>query len=179
MNILAHKYIDRFWGKIDKQVSNTFYNNQRCWIWTEKPNDTGYGYIRIKGKGYLAHRLSWLLQYGELDDSACVLHHCDNRLCVNPNHLFLGTRRDNVLDMVSKGRNVPPFGERNGRYTHPETTAKGERNGMSKLSDTQVLEIRTRYAYHGRGGEDAKTLSKIFGVAISTICRIVKKKIRI
>ena len=178
MNILAQKDIVRFWGKIDKQSSKTFYNNQRCWEWTEKPNNTGYGTIRINGAGYLAHRVSWFLQYSELDDSACVLHHCDNRLCVNPSHLFLGTRLDNVLDMVSKGRNNPPIGKRNGRHTHPETTARGENSGMAKLSDKQVSEIRERYAYHGRGGDDAKTLSKLFGVAISTICRIVKKQIR-
>ena len=179
MNILAQKDTDRFWGKIDKQVSNTFYNNQRCWEWNERTDSSGYGVIRISRRLYLAHRLSWILKYGELSDSACVLHRCDNRKCVNPDHLFLRTRKDNVLDMVSKGRNIPPFGERNGRHTHPETTARGEKSGMSKLSDAQVLEIRSRYAYHGRGGEDAKTLSKIFGVAISTICRIVKKQIRV
>lgn len=74
-----------------------------CWVWDGCVNNRGYGQIRYMGKTMLAHRISYLCEYGELP--ACVLHVCDNPACVNPRHLIGGTQLDNMRDMSAKGRN--------------------------------------------------------------------------
>lgn len=86
-----------------------------------------------------------------------VLHKCDNRLCLNPKHLFLGTHRDNVKDMVSKGRQV-----------------KGERCPASKLTEAQVLEIKSRYRKVSRGHGNGASLAREFGVTKTAIGHIVR-----
>jgi len=102
-----------------------------CWNWTGKPNCNGYGRIagEINGKRYaekertvLAHRASWIIHNGEIPSGngahgTVVMHTCDNRLCVNPAHLRLGSQNDNVQDMLSKGRKVTnqPRGVANSR----------------------------------------------------------------
>lgn len=75
-----------------------------CWMWTGTKAPTGYGCLTFSKKIRLAHRLSWELYHGQIPGGLFVLHKCDNRICVNPNHLFLGTQRDNMLDMIKKGR---------------------------------------------------------------------------
>ena len=101
-----------------------------CWIWTASTVD-GYGCIGDgAGKVEKAHRVSWLLHEGPIPESLCVLHKCDNRVCVNPDHLFLGTKKDNSDDMIRKGRD----------HKRP---LPGEENGMSKLTAEQVQLIRS------------------------------------
>lgn len=75
-----------------------------CWLWRDRPSERGYGTLRIKDIGNYAHRISWELHNGPIPDGMCVCHKCDVRLCVNPDHLFLGTRIDNNLDRDRKGR---------------------------------------------------------------------------
>lgn len=76
-----------------------------CWSWTRKKNSTGYGYMHFRGALVLAHRVSWMLSTGEWPDEALlVCHGCDNPECTNPDHLFLGTAKDNAQDAVRKGR---------------------------------------------------------------------------
>ena len=91
---------DRFFAKVKKTST--------CWLWTGATNRAGYGRFGVSGDNRLAHRVSWLLEHGQLSDSDHVLHRCDNPPCVNPAHLFLGTNHDNVMDKMSKGRHHGP-----------------------------------------------------------------------
>jgi hypothetical protein len=74
-----------------------------CWLWTGY-TVRGYGALGIKGRPIYAHRISWELHRGQIADGSCVLHHCDVPRCVNPDHLFLGSRQDNLTDARQKGR---------------------------------------------------------------------------
>ena len=153
MNSLSQKQIDRFWGKVDKEKSEIFYNGTRCWEWIAWHNNKGYGQVWI-GKLQYSHRISHEIEFGEISSNLFVLHHCDNTLCCNPSHLFLGTQKDNMADMSNKGRHV----------------------GSRKLNKHQVEEIHKRYAWYGKGGEDTRELAKKFEVSTSQISAIVNQK---
>ena len=75
-----------------------------CWIWIGCITWNGYGVISVNNRQIMTHRASWLCHVGPIPDGLFVLHKCDVRNCVNPDHLFIGTKRDNALDMVAKGR---------------------------------------------------------------------------
>ena len=94
-----------------------------------------------------------------------VCHRCDNRKCVNPDHLFLGTQKDNIQDAMRKGRMA--VGLRNGKYTHPEATPRGERQGCSKLKTANV-----RFIKEFRGKFSQREMAKMFSVHRSTVDRI-------
>lgn len=92
-----------------------------CWSWTRAVHTSGYGWLRWRGTERKAHRVAWELINGPIAGAdeyhgVCVLHKCDNRKCINPEHLFLGTHAANMADMVSKGRASRKFGSANGRY---------------------------------------------------------------
>jgi hypothetical protein len=126
-------------------------SNSGCWLWIGAAINKGYGRIRCSGIPKLAHRVAWELYRGEIPKALCVLHRCDTKLCVRPDHLFLGTVRDNNLDMVEKGRAM---------MSHC-----GERNGSAKLTANQVRQIR------GAAGTQ-RSIGKQFGVHQTAISKI-------
>jgi hypothetical protein len=149
---------ERFWKKVKKLSP--------CWIWMGATT-AGYGSfnrIVINGKAHtdLAHRISYELAYGDIPEGMFVCHTCDNRWCVFPGHLFLGTPKDNMDDMHQKGRNF--------ERTKPELHARGERQHLAKLTAKKVQEIRNRIT--GKRGERA-ALAREFGVSKSAITSLL------
>lgn len=169
--------LERFWARVHKLASG-------CWEWMGCRDKAGYGQVRFAGKARRAHRVAWFLTKGPIPKGLCVLHKCDNPPCVNPEHLWLGTRPENSHDMTLKGRQAVgdrnaarlyperrPRGDRHGLHLHPECAAKGERNGTAKLTEAAVLTIRRRYAK-----EDVSTYSLAveFGMSRTAIDFIVR-----
>ena len=97
---------DRFWSKVDKAGPVPVHRPDLgpCWLWTGSPNHNGYGRGYFFGQNMGAHRVSWIINRGKIPFRKQVLHFCDNPPCVNPNHLWVGSQRDNFRDMVTKGR---------------------------------------------------------------------------
>jgi hypothetical protein len=89
------KSIEKFWSRTDRSSG--------CWEWTGS-SSAGYGNATFDGKRISSHRLAWILTYGPIPEGIYVCHHCDNAYCINPEHLFLGTAKDNAQDSVKKGR---------------------------------------------------------------------------
>lgn len=143
-------YVERFWR--NKRVSS-----DGCWEWQGRLEKNGYGRLRRHRlqRHVSVHRLSWELTFGAIPDGLCVLHRCDNRRCYNPEHLFLGTHKDNVQDMLQKGRS---------------NNARGERHGRAKLSDAQVEQMRDQYA---SGGYTQLDLARAYSVHTQTVFRII------
>lgn len=143
----------RFWPKINKLPNNG------CWEWMGARTPSGYGQLRetISRGVYrfrLTHRLSYELNIGPICDNMCVCHRCDNRKCANPDHLFLGTRLDNIIDMNQKGRRIILMGEKNGR---------------AKLTEHQVLTIRN-------SPESTRSLAGFYKITKEMVYNIKKRK---
>lgn len=130
-----------------------------CHEWISSLNNTGYGRFELNGKTHSAHRIAWELANGPIPEGMCVLHHCDNRRCVNPKHLFLGSLSDNALDAVAKGRIVSP-------------KLGGENHPMVKLTKEKVLEIR---ASHTKG-ETQKDIAVRHNISQTHVSSIVRRK---
>ena len=143
-------HIGRFWTHV-----NSSGGPDVCWPWMGHVGENGYGIVSIKGKGYKAHRVSYFIAHGRIDNDRLVLHRCDVRNCVNPAHLFLGTPKDNSQDAVRKGRNTKLY---------------GEQNGKARLTRAAVLAIRRICK---RGGVYQKTVAKQFGVSEATVSYVV------
>lgn len=153
--VLTEKLLKRFWDKVDKHAPNG------CWEWTAA-NSGGkrpYGQFFILNPDgsrqlYQAHRVSWLIQHGSIPSSNIDLcHKCDNPKCVNPSHLFLGSRKENMEDCKRKGRNSPP------------PVRRGERANSAKLTEKDVRYIRSRPKRYGLFTE----LAAVFDVDTRTI----------
>ena len=141
-----------------------------CWTWTGAASGYGtskdkshkYGHVQHEGRTWRAHRLAWIAFKGPLKKGDCVLHSCDNTLCINPDHLRLGTQADNIKDAVSKRR-------------HPH----GETTGTHKLTWDQVEEIRDSHSLHQglmNAWELHNALAADYNVSASTIAKIVRNQ---
>ena len=142
-----------------------------CWIWIGLKNKKGYGRFSVSRSigMLLAHRLSWEIHRGSIPSGMCILHRCDVPACVNPEHLFLGTRQDNNQDMIKKGR---------ARFVawmfiKPEHRVRGENAKSAKLTEAEVVLIRTEYA---KGDTSFVKLGKKYGVGKTQIESIVKRR---
>lgn len=170
---LSEKDFARFWKKVDKKGAD------ECWTWLAYKDAQGYGHFGAGGQVFSSHRVSYAITNGQIPHNRthhgiCVCHRCDNPSCVNPAHLFLGTMKENMRDRDSKGRGNQPKGARNGAYTKPERMPRGEAHGCSKLTSSQVAEIRALFT---TGRITRKEIAVQFGVDRSTINRIINRKI--
>jgi len=141
---------ERFWAHVDRSGGP-----DACWPW-QGARIRGYGHFKACDHTVRAHRFSWELAFGSISGDLHVLHNCpggDDRACVNPKHLWLGTNADNVADRVAKGRNG---------------AALGESNGKAKLRRAQVIEIRRRLSL----GEAQLPIACDFGVRQTAVSKI-------
>ena len=157
--VFSEKDKARFWAKVAKK------SDLECWEWQGAIGSTGYGrsWIQSARKQTDAHRASWMIHFGLIPKDgtyhgSCICHRCDNRKCVNPNHLFIGSMKD-IRDMINKGR-----------WGNP--APKGEKQGSSKLKESQIVEIRQRRI----NGEKLQAIANRFGVSNSAIYNICARK---
>lgn len=151
----------RFLAKVDQSGGP-----DSCWPWLGEKTDRGYGKARVRPHTTRkAHRLAWIRVHGEIETGLCVCHHCDNRLCCNPAHLFLGTGAENTADMISKGRAA--FQQPG--YVPPRPPTDRTR----RFTEAQILEIRKLHAVRGLG---YGRIARRFGCHAATIACIVKRR---
>lgn len=145
-----------FWSRVNK--------GDGCWMWTgaKMKKRRGYGAVRWDGITKYTHRVSWEITNGEIPDDMIVCHRCDNPPCVRPDHLFLGTDKDNYDDMVAKGRRVV-------------RVLSGEESASAKLSNAQVETIREEYR---AGGTSTPKLGRKYGISQTHAYDIVNRKAR-
>lgn len=163
--MLTRREIDRFWSSCEKTSGG-------CWLWVKSTNRGGYGQVNAGGQLWLAHRLAYFLHIGEeprklkrfrdskgelSGRSVLVCHRCDNRRCINPAHLFLGSYLDNNTDMANKGRGRQFRGDPGAFY--------GEKNAGAKLKTSDIPEIfRMR-----QRGDTVSAIARKFSVSRPTI----------
>lgn len=185
----AAKIEENFWKKVNKDGPVPEHKPELgpCWVWTRCLNHNGYGEFQYFGKRTHTHRVSWLLAHGPIPDGMLVCHACDNPACVNPEHLWLGTHKQNAQDAKSKGR--LPVGDNHYSRTNPEKLARGDRTRLgrnpelairgdahvlTKIPDAEVPNIHARY----RAGEPMTAIAATYNCDPSNIALIVKGKSR-
>jgi hypothetical protein len=150
--MMDDRFAERFFAKIDIPD-----DENDCWTWLACKNALGYGNIGLSGHILLAHRASYELLVGTIPDGMCILHSCDNPSCVNPNHLRIGTRQDNMDDKVSRGRC---------------SCLRGENAPNAKLTQAEVDAIRLEYT----GAMTQTRLAAKYGVTQMQIGNIVNNR---
>lgn len=139
-----------------------------CRLWTGPISTDGYG-MASAGR---AHRVAWQLTNGQIPAGMLVCHRCDVPLCVNPDHLFLGTAKENTQDMMRKGRHGCGRGDKHMSRTRPESVPRGERHWRARLTEAQVVDARARQA----SGETQASIAVDLGVSQSAISLLVSRK---
>ncbi len=155
--MLNENQLVNFWKKVNKL------NNDECWEWNVSCRSNGYGAFKTKNKTHSSHRLSYEIEHGEINNPKLfVCHTCDNRQCVNPDHLFLGTAKDNMQDCKIKGRMVIPEGFKFEKQHTPLN---------SILSNEKVLEIYNIISNRRNNNESLKLkeLSELYNVKYTLI----------
>lgn len=127
-----------------------------CWLYTGGISSSGYGVLSVKGRSAHAHRVAYEIRCGAIPDGQCVLHRCDVRRCINPDHLFLGTLADNNRDTMNKGRTAD---------------RRGEKNTQMKFTDEQVGRMRSMYATRRYS---QRQLAAAFGASQQHVSDIVR-----
>jgi hypothetical protein len=146
--------IARYWAKVDRRASGD------CWNWLAYKTPEGYGQFGIGYRLYLAHRISWFLANSAMPARGLfVCHTCDNRGCVNPSHMFIGTPKDNMHDMIKKGR------------ADHSRNLRGESQPVAKLTEESVKEI---WRLHIEEGWGQRRLGAKFGVSPPNIHHILR-----
>jgi hypothetical protein len=136
---------ERFWSKVNIKGPDD------CWEWMAYKTQKGYGQFEYEYLGKAAHRFSWYLIYGDIPDGKQILHKCDNRGCVNPNHLYAGTPGDNITDREKRN----PVDRSLCGVTH------------TKLSADEILSLRKM-----RGQFPSRIVAKMFNISFGTVCDI-------
>ena len=149
--VLDNAHIGRFWDKVNK-IENS------CWEWTGGKRRK-YGRASIYRKSFSAHRVSYFLNKGVDPKDEIIMHKCDNPICVNPEHLSLGSNKDNTNDMMSKSRGSKQF-------------QSGESHILSKLTNKDIIDIRKK-----SGRLPQKEIAGIYNVDQALISRIVNRKL--
>lgn len=147
---MTKEFSERFWQKVEK--------TDTCWNWTGAKTN-GYGVIGTRRSTIeKAHRISYMMHKGDFQQNLCVCHTCDNPACVNPDHLFIGSHKDNAIDKIAKGRNR-------------ENPVRGEKQGLSKLRENSVKRIRIV-----GNSLSLNRLAVLFGVSKKSISNVLQNK---
>lgn len=156
---------DRFWTKVDRRFAVG-----ACWLWDGSTGSSGYGQVQHNGRVQAAHRVSYELFVGPIPKGMFILHQCDVKKCVRPDHLRIGTREENAREAVDRGRMAT--GDRSSARLHPERVPRGERQHKAKLTADAVRIIRAEYAV----GITQRELAKRYGISSSVISEIITGK---
>lgn len=162
------KVLERFFSHVIK-------SDDGCWLWTPLPKNANYAHFSVFGKDILAHRTSFLIHGGTIPGDALILHNCDVKPCVRPDHLFLGDHGVNARDMGAKGRQHWQknkywiSGDMNWQRRLPHLKKVGSKHYKAKLTEAEVVTIRERVA----GGENQHAIAREFSLDSTTINGIV------
>ncbi len=166
--------IEVFWQRVNKEgpIPSHVPELGKCWAWTAPLNPDGYGMYSYERRSIGAHRVSYYLRHGRPTDKTMqVLHKCDNPACVNPDHLFLGTQKDNIQDCIKKGRHTVPFLDPKWSKKRMECTPRGIHNGMAKMNPESVKELRQLRSQ----GWSYRSLMDKYGITMRAVACIVKR----
>jgi HNH endonuclease len=173
--------IERFLAKVNKSTTNG------CWLWVGAMSTNGYGHFSLNRKITGSHRAAWRLFNGSIPDGYQVCHKCDVRCCVNPGHLFLGTQKDNIQDMVAKGRAAKPdvVGPLNPMFgrSHSEDSrllqslAKqhryvGTNHPRASINEKQVKSIKEMRVT----GATANSIAESLGISFHIVRNVIYRK---